>query len=55
MVQMTDMGRALMMGQYNWLSIYNPKHERWIGNIRISHGRKNWYRNPDKEKPEFWH
>ncbi|MCF6255652.1 MAG: DUF1835 domain-containing protein [Gammaproteobacteria bacterium] len=52
-VQITDTGRGLMMGQYNWLAICNPEHERWVGNIRISHGRKNWHWNPDKGKPEF--
>ncbi len=42
-----------MTGQYNWLAICSPEHERWVGNIRISHGRKNWNWNSDKGKPEF--
>ncbi len=50
-VEINAIGRKLLDGQCNWLAICHPEYERWVGNVRISNGKRQWYWNPEKEKP----
>jgi|GEM_PF-108000 len=52
-VEITDTGRALLSGHCNWLEIGDSQYQRWVGNVRIAHGRKNWYWSPENDRPEF--
>jgi hypothetical protein len=52
-VEITDTGRALLAGQLNWLEICDPEYQRWVGGVRITQGRGNWYWNPENDKLKF--
>jgi len=50
-VEITTTGRKLLNGQCNWLAICGSQYERWVGNVRITYGKKNWYWCPEKDQP----
>jgi hypothetical protein len=45
----TDAGRAVLAGERDWQS-FNPP-ERWVGGIRIAHGKPRWRWDESKHEP----
>lgn len=45
MLAITDMGRALLRGEQNWLTLSHEKsgYERYVGGVRITPGQQNWH------------
>lgn len=46
---LTDLGRAVLAGEVDWLSLRPP--ERWLGGVRISVTRQCWYWNDQTATP----
>jgi hypothetical protein len=45
-VELTDVGRAVLAGERDWLDF--APHDRWIGGVRISVGKRNWRWDEDR-------
>lgn len=45
-IELTDVGRALLANEINWLEINDIN--RWVGGIEIKSGHVNWCWHPDK-------
>ncbi len=53
LLEINGIGKELINGRRNWLELNarNKTLERWVGGIRITPGRANWYWSPEDAKP----
>ena len=50
-VEISDLGRDLLNGQRDWLDVCGSEYQRWVGNIPVSQGDKQWVWCPQKGQP----
>lgn len=55
LLSITDLGRSLLAGEINWLTLHKETSsiDRHVGGVHITSSGRNWYWNPELNKPEF--